>query len=441
MFRLLSKSWRLVIIPLVASAVVAGYYFYFNSGTYTPPEPAELRFEGIILPSYAASTYTESPVTRRGLMVVDIAHNNRFTEDELNTLVSRVINRGYTIDFLGEEEEQDALPRSGKRMVLLKEKLRGANSLLVALPQNEYTDEEADVVEGFVSKGGKVLLIADPSRSHRINSLAERFGMIFDDDFLYNVAEHDVNYQNIFIEDFLDDELTEGLSRIVLHTASSIKSYERGLGFTDQNTLSSTVQSTDPFATLVKSQGGLVVGISDMTFMTAPQDSLWDNSRLIANIADFLTTSEREFHLTDFPHFLGQSVKVVMGDSRMLHLASRLRAGLETPQREVRLANSEDLSQDMIFLGSFEDIAQVEHYLLADGIRIEDSITTPFTTSRARTGSATISLHEDRGRHVLLILADSVSDVEETLRRLQSGEFRDGLVSDNVAVFQIFQAD
>ena len=57
---------------------------------------------------------------------------------------------------------------------MLDEKLRQADSLAIIVPSEAYIMQEADIVERFVDKGGKLLLIADPTRPHNLNSLAER---------------------------------------------------------------------------------------------------------------------------------------------------------------------------------------------------------------------------------------------------------------------------
>ena len=67
-----------------------------------------------------------------------------------------------------------------------KKACAGADSFVVMLPEAAYPAREAAIVERFVEKGGKLLLIADPDRPHRANSLAESFGLKFQPDYLYN---------------------------------------------------------------------------------------------------------------------------------------------------------------------------------------------------------------------------------------------------------------
>ncbi len=120
--------------------------------------------------------------------------------------------------------------------------------MAVILPNAPFSREEANLVEQFVlRKGGKLLLIADPTRRNEINSLAERFGIAFQPDYLYNTVDYELNFQNIFIRHFQADEITRELEQIALYTAGSIKSATPGLGFTDGNTRSSMFESVEPF--------------------------------------------------------------------------------------------------------------------------------------------------------------------------------------------------
>ena len=80
------------------------------------------------------------------------------------------------------------------------------------------------------------MLIADPTRNHRMNSLSKEFGITFRPDYLHNSVDYDLNFQNIFISDFKPDKLTDGLGRIALYAAGSLESANGGLAVADGNT-------------------------------------------------------------------------------------------------------------------------------------------------------------------------------------------------------------
>ncbi|MFQ5934101.1 MAG: hypothetical protein ACE5KI_05615, partial [Dehalococcoidia bacterium] len=299
MLDLLSKTWRLLLIPLFALAFFLGAYFLYHRGSYNPPATVEIPFERITRPSSSFSDFAEVPPARSGLLVVDGTHSNDFSQEEIAAFLSRVADRGYTVEFIGETSRFGGF-RSlelRERLSLLDEKLRRADSFTVILPDDSYATEEVDVVERFVKKGGRLLLIADPTRDHDINSLANRFGIAFQPDYLYDVVDYDLNFQDIFIRNFRVDEITRDLRQIALYTAGSIKSSGTGLAFTGTTTRSSIVERTESFFPLAKGRDGNVLAISDLTFMIPPQNTIVDNAKLVSNLADFLTEGDRRFEL------------------------------------------------------------------------------------------------------------------------------------------------
>lgn len=280
MFHLLSKLWPLLLVPGAAGAFVLGFYFYYYEGDYEPPPSNLPPFERFSAQPATVRGFTEVLPSRQGVLLVDMAHLNNFNEEEINVLLSRVADLGYTIQLLKD-------PRA------LQEKLEIVDSFLVILPGIPYSESEVRIAEDFIQQGGKLLLVGDPGRPNSINSLAKTFGIVFQRGYLYNMVENDLNFQYIFIKDFRPDDVTDGLQQIALYTAGIIRSSGLALALTDENTYSSAAERIEPFAPLVKGNIPRVLAISDLTFMIPPQNDLWDNGRLIANLADYLTKSER----------------------------------------------------------------------------------------------------------------------------------------------------
>ena len=426
MLGLLNKTWRVLLVPLFALAFFLGAYFYFYRGGYEAPSTALPPFEAVTRPSSSFSGFDEVPPIRSGLLVVDAAHSNDFTRGEVATLLSRVADRGYDV------EVADRLPRPG----MLDDTLRRADSFAVIVPAQSYSSDEVDLLERFVEKGGKLLLMADPTRRHDINSVAKRFGITFQPDYLYNVVEHDLNFQDIFVRRFLPDEITSGLGQIALYTAGSIKTTGVGLGLTDGSTRSSIVERPETFYTLAKGSDPNVLAVSDLTFLIPPQSSIMDNDRLISNIADFLTVSDKRFELADFPYFFKSDVDILVGRASLFDLATSLKAMLLTDRIGSEIRGVEDFARDTVFLGLYEDSASVVQYLDVAGIEVDDAVRTPFTPDVTRDGTAIILLHKAQGRNVLVILADSRGSLSDMLDRLTSATFRNGLVSESVGVYR-----
>ena len=108
----------------------------------------------------------EAPSVQSGVLLVDDTHRNDFTKEEVSVMLTRVAGRGYAIEFMG--EGSGSVVGATQRLAVLGDKLRKADSFAVILPLVSYPREEADLVERFVEKGGKLVLIADPTRNHDI---------------------------------------------------------------------------------------------------------------------------------------------------------------------------------------------------------------------------------------------------------------------------------
>ena len=299
---MLRKLALLALLPAFAAVAFGVAFFFFYRGTYDPPPRVDIPFEQITAPHLLPGAFVDAPAAqvKQGLLLVDALHGNAFVENEIFILSSRAANRGYDVELIGDFD----LYEESVRRQHLEEKLRRADSLLVILPQLAYSEAEAALVEQFVRKGGKLLLVSDPTRPQQINTLAAKFGLDFRPDYLYDVTEYDLNFQNIIMREFQPDELTIGLDAITLYTAGSIRSSGPGLAFAAPNTKSSVVESSERLYAIAGGDSRNVLAIADFTFMVPPQNTLLDNDRLISNIADYLTSSEREYDLARLPTFL-----------------------------------------------------------------------------------------------------------------------------------------
>ncbi len=430
------KLALLALLPAFAVVAFGVAFLLFYRGGYDPPPQVEIPYEQIAAPRLPADASVDSPVTRvkRGLMVVDAMHGNAFTESELFTLTSRVANRGYDVEFLGGFTPYD----ESVRLRLLEEDLRRADSLVVALPQLEYSEAEAALVERFVSKGGKLLLVSDPTRPQRINTLAGRFGLEFRPDYLYDMTEYDLIFQNIIVSEFQPGELTAGLDSITLYTAGSIRSSGPGLAFAGDGTRSSLVEDLERLYPIAGGGARNVLAIADLTFMVPPQDSLLDNGRLISNIADYLTSTERTYELADFPHFYETGPEagadILLGQPSLWDVGIDMKNGLSEFGISSEVRGVEDLSRDTVFLGLYEDALPMSRYLQAAGVRIGGTLGTPFTPDLDPEGTFVTVLDRNQDRHVLVVLADSPATLAGAVYRLLDGEFRGDLVTDYVGV-------
>ena len=440
---MLLKLSLLILLPLFAAAAFGGVFLYFYQGGYDAPESTDIPYHEIPARSAASGKVADSPAgqERRGLLLVDAQHVNAFGEGEIISLSSKVADRGFEVEFVGDFTPVVDPEQIAPRYQQLAAKLRQADSFAVILPQTPYSDAEAALVESFVRKGGKLLLVSDPSRPQQINSLAERFGLDFQPDYLYNTVDYDLNYRHIFVRDFQPDRLTAGLDSITLYMAGSIRSPGSGLAFIDANTRSSLLESGGDHSPMAWGDSRNVLAVADLSFMVPPQDSLTDNDRLVSNIADYLTESERTYGLADFPHFYetgpDNEVDILLGQSSLLSSGLRVKSGLAAYGLSSEISSVEDLGRDTVFLGLYGDSSQVAHYLQTAGVRVDDTLGTPFTQDLALAGNGVIVLDRGQdGRYVLIVLADTPETLAATVAGLVSGEYRGGLLSDFVGVHE-----
>ena len=183
----LRAIWPLYLFVLTAGGIILGVWLYSYRGSYDPPDTSRVAFEEITLPSSEINELLEAPLIKKGVTLLDGAHANDFLEVEIESLLTKLVDRGHTIDLLGERRRGGGFASvdDDDRVVLLEEKLRRADSFIVIVPREAYTARESELVREFIGRGGKVLAIGDPTRSSAINSLSETMGVSFEDGYLY----------------------------------------------------------------------------------------------------------------------------------------------------------------------------------------------------------------------------------------------------------------
>ena len=426
----------LILLVVFVGVAFAAAYLVFYRGNYAGPPSAPVAYAPPVVASAADGTQWTPSVGERsgGLVLLDTLHSNGFSSREILTLRTRIVAQGYDLELLG----NFARASESDRRAQFAERLREADSLVVITPLVAYSAGEVDLIEDFVRKGGKLVMVSDPGRRDQMNTLAQRFGVQFRPDYLFNQAENDRNYQNIFVRDFRPDELTAGLDTIVLFTAGSITSSGPGLAVVDARTESAVMENNGDLYVMARAADRNVLAISDFTFMIPPHDSALDNDRLLSNIIDFVTTSDRVFDLADFPHFYrtgpDDGVQILLGRPDLLGSGAKLKNGLKDYGISSDIQGTEDVSRDTVFLGLHEDALQVRQYLQAAGVRVDDAVSMPFGLELDPDDTAVTVLDREGGRHVLILLGDTPATLNRAVTSLLSGGFRSNLVSEVTGV-------
>lgn len=390
----------LVLPPLVR----AGYYYRRWYVPRAVPRPDHRKVD---VPTLELVAFSDADVQKgKGQVIFDRAHDNTVDDVDLNVLLARLTARGVeTVSLAPGDHLPDLLPN--------------AAALVVVAPHEPFHSWEVEAVERFVEQGGRVLLVADPSRySFRTeydeyygesyvpvsdvaaaNSLASFFGLAFADDYVYNTAEHAGNYQYVILRDFAESPLTTGLGEVIFFAAHSIAAGEHALITADDRTTSSLSEQAGGLATMSLGGDGRVLAVSDFTFMTEPYNTSADNNHLIANIADFLVGAERTYGLPDFPFFFGDEASLVLvvgepGESafsaEMIDQAHILQSAFESADKTLRLQAQPVAGRDVLFVGLYEDVEfspQASEILTSRGISFtletaEQERATPTPTPR-----------------------------------------------------------
>ncbi|MBI2860795.1 MAG: hypothetical protein HYX91_04730 [Chloroflexi bacterium] len=470
------KKIGLVLIPVAVAGIallLARVLFY--PGGYEPPLYERPRYEEISATSPSAQPFVDQYKTGAGTIVIDRAHDNRFSPWELDVLLSRVVARGFAVEYLTKISPQNAdglspAAISADRLSRLREKLRYADALAVIVPREAFPPDEIALIRSFVTKGGKLLLIGEPTRPGEINNIAGEFGFLFEADYLYNMKEYDGNYQNIFIAEFAPTGgIATDLAKIALYSAGSISSADSGIAFTGENTRSSVILTKDKFSPIALGEEAKVLAIADLTFMREPFNAVWDNNKLISNIADWLTASHRAFVLSDFPYFLKDGVALAYADPAVIDTAVSLKNFLEEKGKKsapVQYGNASAISQDMVFMGFFKEADKITRHLVRGKISVtvkagggnkdepagekpepgeakapDDKVSNTAVEIDGlgqvfrEEGIAIFYLDRQEGGVALIILADGEGTLKETVRMLRSGEFRRWLVSDELGIY------
>jgi hypothetical protein len=366
------KKLLFVVLALVLLVLpLAVRWLYFYEGKYEPGEVVRPDLQAIDVPPPEMQPFVDRyTAVEQGSILIDQAHSNRVDMEELTLLQARLTARGQQLEPVEDADD-------------LGQRLRYAKALVVISPGDDWTSDEIERVEDFVDKGGRLLLVADPTRFdidwdllefdsdvRHLNDLAAQFGLLFQSDYLYNTVENEGNFRNIRLTDFAAHELTRGLERVVLYAARSIVSEERALITTAGETRSSSSEEAEELAVAVLAADGAVLALGDLTFMMEPYNSVYDNDRFLGNIADFLAGAERQYELADFPQFFDDQVSLIyvgdpLLDSDLLLGGSDLQSLFADEGKELTVLEEEDKAFDTLFLGLYQETEEVESYLAA----------------------------------------------------------------------------
>ncbi|MCP4415721.1 MAG: hypothetical protein GY805_03805 [Chloroflexi bacterium] len=376
-----------VFILLLIAPTAVRYLQHYELGATdrTPPPVYDVASVVESVPTPAAAPFVDDPEMLGGLVLLDQAHNNAFTLDEIGFLDGRLAARGAEL-----------ISYSGGN---LSTALRAANAFVVITPLIQFAPDEIQAIDNFVRRGGHLLMLGDPTRTNIIfeedifsfnvivetdkiplNSLANEFDIIFNGDYLYNTIENEGNFRNIILTDvgFSDDSLMADLETVVFYGSHSL---QVGVGAealiaADDNTWSSATDRPGGLTLAATGANGRVLAIGDVQFLTEPYYTVHDNGRFIAQIADFLAEPiQRDYTVADFPYFFNEEIDLVYPGTPELgpdvfNEIINLQASLRAAEKEITLATTDSQNGDTIYLGLYNQADDVADLLADAGINL-----------------------------------------------------------------------
>lgn len=389
------SNWQkiLVFLGLILIPVIGRVVWYYR-GVYTPPDPKQVEQINVDLPITTYQPFADQPSISEGLIVIDQAHENNLEIDDLNPLEERLAARGGELDvFQGSASE-------------LKTTLRGAKALVVLAPSVRFSPEERAIIRDFVNDGGRLLLAADPTRPVPqeeeevldlfsiffptsavpiANSLSRTFGVLFFDDYLYNLTENEGNYRNVRFKEMNESHpLTRDVDTAVFFATHSLRGGDRPLFTGDENTLSNLRTGESALSPAVLAGDGNVFALGDLTLLTPPYHTIAGNDHLLSNISDWLISGRRERDLTDFPYLFQGPVDLVQiagdfFDPQLVVFGGNLQQTFEAADIPLGLRREVTAENEAILVGTFEDTEIIKETLTSMNVVVPITVTTAIT--------------------------------------------------------------
>lgn len=439
----------IALAALIIPPLARGLWFYRGIPTQREIATPDYPSFAISQPPLTTPEANEKIKITGGTVLFDAGHANLYQTSEVQALQEEISKRGGRVETIADP-------------ALLEFKLKYASAYVVVSPSMPFTDAELRIVQDFVKRGGRLLVFTDATRgvlyydwftgmetnyadSVIANPLLSPFGITVNNDYLYDVEEHEGNYRNVYFDDFGKSELTFGLKRVALYGAHSIKSASgltllRGA----KSTLSSVDDAHDPAESgAAISENGNVLAFGDFTFLTSPYQNVADNATLISNIADFTLGGKQTVTLANFPYLFAQSMVQVYPTSE-IKLSAEAVAAISGIQQALRAVNIdiEVVSKaprggDALVLGTFapsDDLAEfTDPFNIALGEDEETLIIKNFGEI-GRAGNGLLLFEQSKNGNTLTLLADTQEDLLSLIATVGSGSLSGCVLQDNLAV-------
>jgi hypothetical protein len=450
---------------LLLPIVLRGLWFY--GGFYRPAEVELPDFEALTVPTpldgedEAVEETMES--TRSQLVLIDFAHDNFFQMSEIDSLLRSLSERGASVEIIRSSFE------TGVRSV--EEQLKHADAYIVIAPQTTFSKSLVAEVEDFVARGGRLLVISDPTRGDEYlgyyesdfyfsygigsveaaNTILAPFHLTFNDDYVYNLLENEGNYRNVVFKNFAEDPLTESLSGIAFYGAHSLQTkLGKAIVIGDENTSSSRRATNEAIVAAARSPDLGVLAFGDLSFFSPPYDQVADNEVFIERIVGFLLGGEGKRDLRNYPYIFRQNVGILRTevfdvDADTLSTLTELENFLDEQGLTLSVIEEPQDDLDLIVMATFEQgsTEEIKPFLEAfpdlvlPGASPDEPMTVPEIGEIQPSGIGLLLLTGEEGQTSLVLLAETSDGVFTLSESLAWGDLSGCLVREMLAVCRV----
>lgn len=240
----------------------------------------ELRLEKI-----EATGEVDVLVQEPGVVVIDRAHANEFENRDIRELTAALVRAGHEV-------------RTVDRADAFDEALANADALVVIDPQESYTAAELNATAAFAEDGGRILLLGQPDRvalegqtavprRSEIDSIANRFGISFGTDHLYDMEANDGNHRNVVLS-ATEHGLVADVDTAVVSIGTHVSAVEgEPLLVTEPSARRAKGGTRGEYT--VATLSGNVLAVGDADFLRGERYNVADNNEFIASVVAFLS--------------------------------------------------------------------------------------------------------------------------------------------------------
>ncbi len=364
-------------------------------------------------------------VDGHGLVLIDDAHHNRVTDEQLRPLVNALSAAGYEVAEVSQGFD-------------FERRLAAADAYVVIDPLRAFDPGEARSVREFAESGGRVLIFGEPSRQRyrdgdpgagpnearsRVGTLGSALGVEFETDYLLNQETNDGNFKHVFAS---GTGPLAALDRVVVRTATAVRASD-GTTLLETTGRTRLSRADEPATNGVAVRTDNVLAVGDRSLLSAP--TLADNEQFLTYAVRFLVETDRSGHLQAFPALLNGEPRVSYTNTDLLDAAQMVKRAGHTADSDPTVSFRAAPDDTDVLLTTYD-------YLAASDLEVPVDADGNFTgvDGHVVPADGTAIAVADRGGYDLLIAAADEKAAVRAVEVLNTSSMEDHLVASDVAI-------